>query len=37
MLYTPETLAAMGRYERHLREMRHKLDDRLIAAKEGLR
>lgn len=33
MLYTPETLAALGRYQNHLRETRDRLEDRRNAAK----
>lgn len=37
MLYTPETLAALGRYRDHLRELRGRLDERGIVAKEELK
>ncbi|KAJ5987955.1 hypothetical protein N7481_003165 [Penicillium waksmanii] len=37
MLYTPETLAALGRYRAHLRELRDRLDQRGIVAKGELK
>jgi diphthamide biosynthesis protein 3 len=37
MLYTPETLAALERYRAHLRELRGRLDERGIVAKEELK
>lgn len=37
MLYTPETLAALGRYRDHLRELRGRLDERGFVAKGELK
>ena len=36
MLYTPETLAALGRYQSHLQDARMKLDDRRNLARKEL-
>lgn len=36
MLYTPETLAALGRYQSHLQDVKLKLDDRRDLARKEL-
>ena len=37
MLYTPETLAALGRYQKHLRDTRVQLEERRTTAIEELK
>ncbi|KAJ5102619.1 hypothetical protein N7532_003148 [Penicillium argentinense] len=37
MLYTPETIAALSRYQKHLRDTRERFDGRQLAAKQELK